>query len=333
MADNNIKYSIVVPIYNVQRFLEECVESLINQTYRNIEIILVDDGSPDNSPMICDEYAKKDERITVIHKPNGGLVSARKAGAKATTGSYVFCVDGDDYVSLDMVERVDEIVRKTAPDVVCFGFFRNNQDNPLKVKFPYGLYDRNQIIKQIFPHLIEDKNAKYFPNNLCGKAIKRDIYISEQLLVDDKIKIGEDLVCTKPIISKISSLFIMEECLYFYRINNCSMTKNKKPFDWEVPSLIYEHLKNNLDQSEYDFSSQLDRNVVHNVFNVVVSQFYRNSERVKDIKRDIKHNLSKNKIYLKSIKRARYSSIKGIFMINALRYSNYFLMQMYAKMK
>ena len=90
-----MKFSVIVPIYNVEKYLGECIESLINQTFKNIEIILIDDGSPDNSPKICDEYAEKDNRIKVIHKENGGVTSARKVGANAATGDYIVCVDAD----------------------------------------------------------------------------------------------------------------------------------------------------------------------------------------------------------------------------------------------
>ena len=96
--------SIVIPVYKVELYLEKCIESIINQTYKNLEIIIVDDGSPDNCPQICDEYSKKDKRIKVIHKENGGLSDARNAGIDIATGKYIAFVDSDDYVSDDYVE-------------------------------------------------------------------------------------------------------------------------------------------------------------------------------------------------------------------------------------
>ena len=100
------KISIIVPVYNVEKYIFECVDSLINQTYKNLEIILVDDSSPDNCPQICDEYAQKDDRIKVIHKPNGGLSDARNAGIESATGEYLMFVDSDDYIALDMIEQL-----------------------------------------------------------------------------------------------------------------------------------------------------------------------------------------------------------------------------------
>ena len=99
------KISIIVPVYKVEEELERCVQSLVNQTYKNIEIILVDDGSPDRCPLLCDEYAQKDSRVRVIHKKNGGLSDARNVGLQATTGEYVLYIDSDDYIDLDSCER------------------------------------------------------------------------------------------------------------------------------------------------------------------------------------------------------------------------------------
>lgn len=322
--------SFVVPIYNVERYLHECVESLINQTYKNIEIILVDDGSPDNCPMTCDDYAKNDSRIKVIHKENGGLVSARKAGVNIANGDYVACVDGDDFVTLNMADKIRQVIEKYDCDVVCFGFFKDDETYPEPINFEYGYYNKDKLVNQIYPYLIEHKTIKYFPNNLCGKACKTNLYLKEQNKVDNRIKIGEDLACTKPIISKAKNMYIMEDCLYYYRTNMQSMTKNKKAFYWEVPELIYNHLKTNLDES-YDFEDQLYRSVSHHIFNVAVSQFYRKDISKKEIKKDIKTHLN-NGLYKECVQKAKYSSLKGKFMIFALKHKSFFLMKLYLKL-
>ena len=96
--------SIVLPIYNVEKYIEKCMDSVLNQTYKNIEVILVDDGSPDRCPKICEEYAKKDNRIKVVHKENGGLSDARNAGIKVANGEYITFIDSDDYIDQDYVE-------------------------------------------------------------------------------------------------------------------------------------------------------------------------------------------------------------------------------------
>lgn len=112
--------TIIVPVYKVEKYLRRCLDSLVNQTYKNLEIILVDDGSPDNSGAICDEYVQKDSRISVIHKENGGLSSARNAGLEICNGVYVLFVDSDDWVENNYVEAMLEY--KTENNVVCCGY-------------------------------------------------------------------------------------------------------------------------------------------------------------------------------------------------------------------
>ena len=112
--------TLIIPIYNIEQYLSQCLDSIINQTYKNIQIILVDDGSTDSSGRICDEYADKDSRIIVIHKENGGLVSARKAGLREATGEYVVYVDGDDWIELNAIEHMVGTIERTKEDIVIY---------------------------------------------------------------------------------------------------------------------------------------------------------------------------------------------------------------------
>lgn len=112
------KISVIVPVYNVEDYLEECINSILGQTYKNLEIILVDDGSTDNSSKICDIYEKKDKRIKVIHKENGGLSSARNEGLKYRTGEYISFVDSDDFIDKTMYEKLYSAIKKYDADVV-----------------------------------------------------------------------------------------------------------------------------------------------------------------------------------------------------------------------
>lgn len=126
--------SVIVPIYNVEKYLTKCIESIINQTYENLEIILVDDGSPDNCPIICDEYAKRDSRVKVIHKKNGGLSDARNAGLDIATGEYIMFIDSDDFVEIDMMESMmNNMIDNNVDLVVCN--IKYIYDNSEKVKY------------------------------------------------------------------------------------------------------------------------------------------------------------------------------------------------------
>ena len=116
--------SVIIPIYNVEQYLKECLESVINQTYRNLEIILVDDGSKDKSGKICDEYKNKDERIKVVHKENGGLSDARNAGMKIATGKYIQFIDSDDFIDKDMIETLYNLIIENEADIsMCSNYY------------------------------------------------------------------------------------------------------------------------------------------------------------------------------------------------------------------
>ncbi len=118
-------FSVIVPIYKVEAFLEKCIESILQQTYENFELILVDDGSPDNCPLICDRYSKKDVRIRTIHKLNGGLVSARNTGLLSAVGDYICYVDGDDWLVPDALQKVKEnAIDKYHPDMIIYNMIK-----------------------------------------------------------------------------------------------------------------------------------------------------------------------------------------------------------------
>ena len=313
-------FSVIVPIYNVERYLRQCIESMIKQDFPSVEIILVDDGSTDSSPMICDEYAKVDKRLKIIHKKNGGLVSARQAGACVAMGKYILNVDGDDWVDPEYFRELDNIVSAYEPDMICFGavFIRENKVINHIGCNRTGLYDKSQIEKYIYPVLIEDEIGSYFSPSIWSKAIKKEIYLKCQMHLDQRIKIGEDHAVTKPAIYQSNSIFLTDKCLYCYRLNPSSMTKEKKAFSWIGPELIGKNFEEHIDMNAYDFQEQVYRNVVHNLFNVVVSQFYRKESMI-EIRRDIKRNLC-NLYYKNAISKCHYKDLKNRLALAALKH-------------
>ena len=145
---NNQKVSVIVPVYNVSRFLPECIESVINQTYGDFELILVDDGSTDGSGIICDNYASKDNRIIVLHKTNGGLTSARNAGLSTASGEWIMHLDGDDWIEPDMLFEFVATADREKADLVE-GSFRKVWDNGkvLEYSLPYDHTDKETLLK------------------------------------------------------------------------------------------------------------------------------------------------------------------------------------------
>jgi len=305
----SIKFSIIVPIYNVQAYLEECIESIIHQTYANLEIILVDDGSPDECPTICDQYAAADSRIKVIHKENGGLIRARIAGTEVAAGEYICCVDGDDYIAADYVEKMADAAQ-VLPDIICCGYYEvtGEKTYPRPIDYRTGYYDRKTIEVEIFPALIQSKEGKYFPLNICMKAIRRELYRSAQGKVDPAITIGEDQACMIPCVYQSHKIVVLDECLYYYRQHNDSVTK-KKSYPWNGYLLWMEHLQREINLNEYDFYQQFYRRVVHEFYVVSLSQFGRN-EPYSVIRQEI-IEYSHTPIVAEAIQKAQFSgSIK-----------------------
>lgn len=326
-------FSVIVPIYNVEKYLKQCVDSILNQTFKDFELILVDDGSKDNCPLICDEYAEKDNRVTVIHKPNGGLVSARQAGAKIAKGDYVVAVDGDDFVADDMLSVYNEILLKKKYDIVCCGYFDYTDDaNIAEVKHKgyRKEYSRSLLEEELFNRLITSEEGNRFPPSVWAKAIKMDLYKRIQLQVPTAISIGEDSCVVYPCIYYADSMFISDKCVYYYRLNNASLTKQKKKaFSWEEVLLRAEHYKKFF--PENIFGDQIARITAHSMFNVAVTEFYAN--RYKLAKRIIKEKLKdKNiKAYLKQAVFKNNSREK--LSLYCLKHKLYFIIYLYSRLK
>ena len=260
--------SVIVPIYGIERYVGICIESIVNQTYKNLEIILVDDGSPDRCGEICDLYAKKDPRITVIHKTNGGLVSARKAGIKVATGDYSTYVDGDDWIEKDYYQLL--IKKINGADVIVSRHKRMlfEQVVEMPVRFPFGEYkgeELNKVKKEMISY------GEFFKVGIStyvwNKLFKTELLKKYQLLVDDDITIGEDAAVVYPLINEAKRIVIADVSGYRYRQREDSMLKKNKPFSSEVGGLkkLCEYLslfaKSN---SGFDYQKQVDDFILGN---------------------------------------------------------------------
>lgn len=243
--------SIIVPVYNVDKYLIQCVDSICGQTYADLEIILVDDGSTDSSGRICDEYALKDTRIKVIHKENGGLVSARKAGVRAATGQYVGSVDGDDWIEPDMYEKLYRSMKAYNVDAVMCGRFDDTGSVSKRVYHGVGegRYDKERLIAEVYPQMIVGEvffDWNIFPG-IWDKLFKKEKIIPYQMDVDDRIAMGEDAACIYPALLNVDSIYVMHECLYHYRQTTSSMVKSIR--DHKDESVRFRLLYNTVSKS------------------------------------------------------------------------------------
>ena len=248
-------FSVIVPIYQVAAYVRQCVDSILSQTCPDFECILVDDGSPDNCPDICDSYGKADSRVKVIHKENGGLVSARQAGLLASRGDYIVYVDGDDWLDPHMLEWAQGILEETGADLAVFAACRVYADRKTLdgEPVPAGFYDKKKMRDCLYARLLMGKDMRHVHSNLWGKAIRRETLLKPQMAVDPRISYGEDLLCTIPLYLAAKSVYFSQNPAYFYRQREGAMTKRADHFALGREALLLE----NLEKMEKDFCGVL----------------------------------------------------------------------------
>lgn len=227
--ENQPLISMIVSIYNIEKYLPKCIESICAQTYKNLEIILVEDGSKDYSPRICDEYASRDSRICVIHKKNGGLVSTRKTGIKHATGEYVQFIDGDDWISAKMTEEMFDVMIKYQADCVLCGHYKAGElIYAEKQNIQDGYYAGKDYELYILPKMLQigEKFSFGIDPAVWAKLFRRE-QIKEYILhVPSSVSFGEDAACTYPyLLNTCKSIYIMKQSYYYYRQNLASITK------------------------------------------------------------------------------------------------------------
>lgn len=217
--------SIIVPVYNVEKYLKRCVDSLLAQTCQELEIILVDDGSVDDSSRICDRYEMENQNITVIHKENGGLQSAWKAGLKAATAPLLCFVDSDDWIEPEMIAVMLQWVAGSGHEMICCnhvidrekaaGIITSRQTQEL----PAGVYTREMLEKSVFPDLLGHENRPVSLSR-CMKLISRALIEDNLHYCNKGIRMGEDVNIMLPAILDADRLVIMEEAYYYHYFFN-----------------------------------------------------------------------------------------------------------------
>ena len=231
-------FSIIVPIYKVEKYLPQCIESILAQTYKHFELILVDDGSPDNCPQICDEYAKKDSRIKVVHKTNGGVVSARKAGVSESKGEYVTFVDGDDWIESNMCEELMKVMKQTDADIVHSGYFRE-----LVLNLPPGLYySRNSYRADEFirKHILNAEPDEEISFSIWSKLFRTPVIKKSYGLVPDCADYGEDLLNLIACACEENAIASIDKAYYHYRVRLDSISHTFETNNFKQEIELYE---------------------------------------------------------------------------------------------
>lgn len=282
-----VKISIIVPVYKVEKYLVRCVKSLQNQTLQDIEIILVDDGSPDKCGEICDHLAVMDKRISVIHKDNGGLSSARNEGLKKATGMYIGFVDSDDDVQEDMFEKMVNVAESHQVDFVMADYLRileNGTEIKVTKNIRSGLYDKEDIKKDIFPSLIMSENLDYGPLLSVWHCIyKHEFLKKNSIYFANDVKWSEDNLFSSLVGYYANSFYYLKgKMLYRYHQNQGTITTSYRPGAWEIYRKMNEYLVQFFsNKSDFDFSRQLKLHLLYYACNTIGMECI-NAKNVKD---------------------------------------------------
>ncbi|MBR2043690.1 MAG: glycosyltransferase family 2 protein [Clostridia bacterium] len=313
-------YSIIVPIYKVEKYLPRCIESVLAQTYKDFELILVDDGSPDGCSSICEQYKKRDSRIKTIHKENGGLVSARKAGLEIASGDYICFVDGDDFISCDMLENYENTLNSNKVDVICTGYSRYfNEDKivsmPQKIK--NGFYNKNDLQTQIYHRMLSVKpfyNFYIFPS-VCSKCFRKQIADLVYRDIPNNISLGEDVAATYAILLKANSISVIDYCGYMYRQNPDSMTHTyDKNLHEKIRNLIV-YLKNIEASTDWAVGNQINEYIIFLLFLAKDNEFWYNQDgSYHDKKMHMKKYLN-DPLFKKALKNVKIEGWKNKFIL------------------
>ena len=297
--------SVIVPVYNSEKYLKRCIDSILNQTYKAIELILVDDGSPDNCGKICDEYAKKDKRVRVIHKTNAGVSAARNSGLEIASGNYATFVDSDDYIEPEMYGNMMEKVHQYNCDVVMCDCIKDFTDHSeiYTHDIRAGFYDKEQLVNEYYPHLLMMENVEY-PATISNCLILFNRNKLGNLRYVVGVRYSEDLLFGAQLVYNTDSFYYMKEQAY-YHMNPTSATHKFTVDKWnDYKTLHFEINKYFSECESFDFSHQIDLCLLFFVYNSVSNIF-----SADNLEREKKFEIVKNILGDNEVRRM-FSNIK-----------------------
>lgn len=305
--------SIVVPVYKTEKYIRQCIDSILAQEYDDFELILIDDGSPDSSGAVCDEYARQDKRIKVVHKENGGLRSAVRLGTKLATGEYLTFADSDDWLEPDMYKNMMDLIERYALDcVICnYKYFYEETGEYKSVDFGIaeGLYAEEDINKFYAKLLPGFADRRYVAGARWNKIFKKEKLAPVINAARDDVTVAEDTMVTHKALLECERVYFLNKDLYIYRRNIGSITtssyKGKYLDDWYFATAIYDAYEEKLGKEKINEAKFI--HLVIDVLGFIMRSNVSNKikkkwltavcedERVKDVLRSVSRN-SMNKI-------------------------------------
>ena len=274
--------SIIVPAYNIEKYIGRCLDSILNQTYKNIEVIVVNDGSSDSTGSIIDDYSRKDDRVKPFHKENGGVSSARILGVNHAIGDYIGFVDGDDYVEPEMFEHLLNNALKYNADISHCGY---------QMVFPNGridyYYNTGKVVKQDNITGLKDLiSGNFVEPGLWNKLYKKEIVegFERSELWDSSIKINEDLLMNYILFKKSKKSIYEDKCIYHYALRrNSASTSKKQLYHWNDPLKVIKSILNDSESGSEIYSISYER-YLRALINLVLQKEYKEeSKTAKDI--------------------------------------------------
>ena len=268
------KLSVIVPVYNTEKYLRECIDSILAQTFTGFELILVDDGSADGSGAICDEYAGKDARVQVIHQPNAGVTNARKSGVRCAGGVYFAFVDSDDWIHPEMFERMVEKGEEANADMVvcdiCLEYEAKTELSPSLAE--EGFYLKDDLCDKIYPTMLMDIRFRRpgILGSSCNKIFHRRVLEKVFWQVDDSFVYAEDALFCYAALLESNSIFVLRRSLYHYRQHSQSAMHQyigEKYYENALRS--YYGFREFLQNRGFEMSKQLSAYIAVNAVNVV----------------------------------------------------------------
>lgn len=335
---SDIKVSIIVPIYNVEKYLCRCMDSLLNQTLKDIEIIMVDDGSPDNCPQMCDEYAKKDSRVKVVHKKNGGLGYARNSGLDVATGEYVAFVDSDDYVDLGMYEKLYKAAEENNNEAVFCGFkkeFSPNRFIECKECNSYTEYTSEGMKLLVLDFIAAPPHCKseYIHDMSVWHSIYKRSIIEENNIrfISERDYASEDIPFQIDFLKCCKKVGFIPDVFYVYCYNGGSLTKSFKPEKFKKMQALYHLLKERTLEFDKDSlrANRLFIGYVRALIRLIVALEITKAQKLEYIRNIITSNIWKE---IEPIYKASFLPIHQRIMISLIYNGKGKIVYIYAKL-
>ncbi len=301
-------FSVIIPAYNSEKFIDKCIESVLSQTFSDFELVLVDDGSADNTLDVLNRYAERDSRVRVLHQENGGHTSARNLGLAHSRGEYILFVDSDDWLDLDVLEKCEIDIRKNNTDIIVFGIhcYSETSDYYIYGSLPDGFYTVGGSDTRVKDNLIMSENGSFaFPKSLSGKVFRREKIYDIQQSVPKTVLVGEDGAAFIGAVLASERISVLRDFNYNCITRDGSVSHSSDELALRRCYDLLEFYRGMLDLSDKSLAQQFDRSVVARLYTAV--QFVAASDKDSEWLESEYNEILSHKYIRDSLRTAKFS--------------------------